>query len=235
MVLVNFINAQSNTTISGTIKNSKTGEPVPDVSIKVKNSTTGTSSDQNGFFSLNLKTNNFTLLFSKIGFETYLEVFSVQESNYIVNINLKPKDIRLNEVTITSDTSNQKEQILNVSKLSAKDIDVPVTTNYIDSKLQKLKNSTDLGDAAKNLTGVRPINRYGGFQTFRIRGFNNFVLLVDGVRDERHNISTSAPSTNLSNVERIEVLKGPSSVLYGHSALGGIINIVRKNNTLQDR
>lgn len=92
------------------------------------------------------------------------------------------------------------------------------------------RNVFDIGDAVKSVTGVRPINRYGGFQTFRIRGFNNFVMLVDGVRDERHNISTSAPSTNLANVERIEVLKGPAGVLYGHSALGGIINIVRKKN-----
>lgn len=52
-----------------------------------------------------------------------------------------------------------------------------------------------------------------------------FVLFVDGVRDERHNISQSAPSTNLATVEGIDVLKGPSSVMFGHSALGEIINV----------
>lgn len=56
-------------------------------------------------------------------------------------------------------------------------------------------------------------------------------MLTDNVRDERHNISQSAPSSNLANVERIEVLKGPGSALYGHSALGGIINVVRKRPT----
>lgn len=134
------------------------------------------------------------------------------------------KSIILREVTI----QEKKVEQLEVTKMKVKALDLPVTTNTVGLKLIEQRNVSDLGDAVKSATGVRPINRYGGFQTFRIRGFNNFVLLVDGVRDERHNISTSAPSTNLANVERIEVLKGPAGVMYGHSALGGVLNIVRK-------
>ena len=118
-----------------------------------------------------------------------------------------------------------------LEKLPIRNLDAPVTYNRVTSQIIEQRGVTDLGGALKSATGVRPINRYGGFQTFRMRGFNNFVLLNDGVRDERHNLSTSAPSTNLANVESIEVLKGPASVLFGHSALGGIINIVRKKPT----
>lgn len=122
-----------------------------------------------------------------------------------------------------------------LEKLPMRNLDAPVTYNRVTSKLMEQRGVSDLGSAMKSATGVRPINRYGGFQTFRMRGFNNFVLLNDGVRDERHNLSTSAPSTNLANVESIEVLKGPASVLYGHSALGGIINIVRKKPTYKQK
>jgi len=140
---------------------------------------------------------------------------------------LQTNENQLNEVEIVT----KRKKVSLVNKLPVKGIDMPTTTNAVSPRIIEQRNPTDLGDAVKSATGVRPINRYGGFQTFRIRGFNNFVLLIDGVRDERHNLATSAPSTNLANVERIEVLKGPASVLFGHSALGGIINIVRKKPT----
>ena len=146
-------------------------------------------------------------------------------------IPLVTKETLLKEVTINGGSPDDKPKPVSIDKLEIKNLDAPTTTNTVDAKIMEQRNVSDLGDALKSATGVRPINRYGGFQTFRIRGFNNFVLLVDGVRDERHNISTSAPSTNLANIERIEVLKGPASVLLGHSALGGVINLVRKKPT----
>ena len=59
--------------------------------------------------------------------------------------------------------------------------ETPITAQAITAELIEQRASEDLGAAVKNITGVRPINRYGGFQTFRIRGFNNFVLLNDEV------------------------------------------------------
>ena len=81
------------------------------------------------------------------------------------------------------------------------------------------------------VAGINPVKQYAGFQFFNVRGFDNFVILNDGVRDERHAITQSAPVANFANVERIEFLKGPSGDMFGHFALGGIINIVRKKTT----
>ncbi|CAL2095740.1 Outer membrane vitamin B12 receptor BtuB [Tenacibaculum sp. 190524A02b] len=231
LLLTVMVNAQSNTMITGIVKDAKTGKIIPDVSIIIPNLSKGTTTDVNGNYAIQLPKNNNTLRFSKIGYETLLKNVSPTKAKQSLIIFLKKQDIALEEVTITSTQNNLKQQVLNVGKLPIKDIDAPITTNSIDAKILQLRNVTDLGDAIKSATGVRPINRYGGFQTFRIRGFNNFVLLIDGVRDERHNISTSAPTTNLANLERIEILKGPASTLYGHSALGGIINMVRKKPT----
>ncbi|CAM1343185.1 TonB-dependent siderophore receptor [Tenacibaculum amylolyticum] len=235
LLLANFAIAQSNTTITGTVKDAKTGKSIPDVSIIIQNLTKGTTTNANGNYTITLPENYTTLRFSKVGYQTLQKNISNNNAKQPLLVFLQKQDIALDEVTITSKQKKLKDQVLNVGKLPVKDIDAPITTNSVDSKLIQLRNVTDLGDAVKSATGVRPINRYGGFQTFRIRGFNNFVLLIDGVRDERHNISTSAPTTNLANVERIEVLKGPASVLYGHSTLGGIINIVRKKPTANDQ
>lgn len=139
---------------------------------------------------------------------------------------------QLSAVTIST---TQRASFTGINKIGVPVRDIPLTTSAVSAHTLEQRGIDDLGDAMKNTTGVRANNTYGGFQHFTVRGFNNFVLLVDGVRDERHNISTSAPSTNLANIERIEVLKGPASVLFGHSALGGIINLVRKRPTREQR
>ena len=54
-------------------------------------------------------------------------------------------------------------------------------------------------------------------------------MMIDGIRDERSAINNSYPVPDLSCIESIELLKGPASVLYGHSAVGGTLNIVRKS------
>ncbi|WP_225865868.1 TonB-dependent receptor [Dyadobacter aurulentus] len=134
----------------------------------------------------------------------------------------------LSEVIISEE---RRKSFSAINKIDVPIRDMPVSTSGVSVKTIEQRGADDLGEAMKNTTGVRANNTYGGFQHFTIRGFSNFVLLTDGVRDERHNISTSAPSTNLANVESIEILKGPASALFGHSALGGIINIVRKKPT----
>lgn len=131
----------------------------------------------------------------------------------------------LSEVTVSGAHRNA---FSGINKIDVPLRDMPLTTSAVSARTIEQRGIDDLQEAMKNTTGVRANNTYGGFQHFTIRGFSNFVLMVDGVRDERHNISTSAPNTNLANVESVEVLKGPASVLFGHSALGGIINIARK-------
>lgn len=135
--------------------------------------------------------------------------------------------IFLEEVVITS-TYNRPSA---VSKMPVPLKKAPLSVSVVQpTKLEDLQLNS-LIEVANNTTGIRSNNSYGGFQTFIIRGFSDFVLLNDGIRDERHNLYASAPSTSLASVERIEVLKGAASVMFGHSALGGVINIVHKQPT----
>lgn len=138
--------------------------------------------------------------------------------------------------SLEKDTINLKTVNISVKRINKISIlksnvplqDMPVSASIVGSQLMIQKGEDNLLEVLKYSTGVRTMDNYGGFQTFKIRGFGDFGFLVDGVRDERHNLSNSAPTTSLASVERIEVLKGPASVLYGHSSLGGIINLIRK-------
>lgn len=129
----------------------------------------------------------------------------------------------LNEVNV-----NANKQSRGTLKLNAPLKQLPVTFNSIGKSTLEAQGTDDFQSALKNVSGVNPVETYGGFQQFVIRGFTDFLFLVDGFRDERQNISESAPMSTTASVERIEVIKGPASVLFGHSALGGIINIIRK-------
>lgn len=108
---------------------------------------------------------------------------------------------------------------------------LPLSVNGIESKSLEIRGIRNIQDAVRFMPGIRIQTSYGAFQQISVRGFDHAVLMIDGVRDERSAINNSYPVPDLSAVESIELLKGPASVLYGHSAVGGILNIVRKAPT----
>jgi iron complex outermembrane receptor protein len=108
---------------------------------------------------------------------------------------------------------------------------LPVSVNLVSAKTLEMRGIVNLQDAVKFLPGVRMRTTYGSYQQLAVRGFDYTPIMIDGIRDERTSINNSAPFPDLSSVESIEMLKGPASVLYGHSAVGGILNVVRKAPT----
>jgi iron complex outermembrane receptor protein len=206
------------------------GGPVAGIHVRLQGTGYAAVTDEEGHFEIkNVETGSYTFLASGVGYEAKKENILVRAGEItVLNYKLNGSNNELSEVVIST---TRRPAFSAVNKIDVPLRDMPITTSTVSFKTIEQRGVDDLGEAMKNTTGVRANNTYGGFQHFTIRGFSNFVLLVDGVRDERHNISTSAPNTNLANVESIEVLKGPASVLFGHSALGGIINIVRKRPT----
>ncbi|MEH2273872.1 MAG: TonB-dependent siderophore receptor [Nostoc sp.] len=104
--------------------------------------------------------------------------------------------------------------------------DVPQVINVIPQQVIKDQHNQYIGDALKN-AGVSQ----GGFPSslqdrFLIRGFDSSNnILTDGLRNY---FGGSEQAINISNVEQIQVLRGPASVLYGQAGLGGIINVITK-------
>jgi iron complex outermembrane receptor protein len=98
----------------------------------------------------------------------------------------------------------------------------------IDTQQLIERGLMDTTGALQLVPGVTPVFEYGGFQFMTIRGFEEYTVLDDFRRDDRNTFVTSAPLSGLWDVERIEVLRGPSSASTGYSAIGGVINIIRK-------
>ena len=110
---------------------------------------------------------------------------------------------------------------------------LPISVSNIQVSSLELRGIRNMEEAVRFMPGIRIQTSYGAFQQISVRGFDHAVMMVDGVRDERSAINNSYPIGDLSSVESIELLKGPASVLYGHSAVGGILNIVRKSPSAQ--
>ena len=111
----------------------------------------------------------------------------------------------------------------NTGKTTVPVRDLPITVNGVSSEVIAEQGVNDLVAVLKNVPGVYAFTTYGVYEYYSFRGFLSSVQLLDGIRNEGNRINTQ-----LTNIERVEVLKGPSSALYGGSALGATVNLIRK-------
>jgi iron complex outermembrane receptor protein len=230
--------------VSGQIKDDK-GEPLPGVSVSLKGSTLGTSSNADGRYSLNLPDGTGTLVFSFIGYVS--EEIPVNNRSQ-VDIVLLPDIQSLTEVVVTAMGIKKEEKALGyaVSTISADQITKSGNTNFA---------SALYGKAA----GVKITTAPGGSGSavnVQVRGINSLnnnkqpIYVVDGViirNDEQFGIEGANNNNywgdqrirgngildiNPADIESMTVLKGASaSALYGSDAASGVIVITTKKGT----
>lgn len=121
-------------------------------------------------------------------------------------------------------------------KVKALILDVPLkfmpqSANILSGKILEERGIQNIEEALRFIPGVKMQTTYGAFHQLSIRGFDKSIVMIDGVRDERSGIDNSYPFADLSNVESMELIKGPSSVLCGQGAVGGVLNVTRKQPT----
>lgn len=121
------------------------------------------------------------------------------------------------------DTGYQPLINTTAAKIEAPLRDIPQSIDVVPAKLIKDQAAHSLQDVLKNVPGISFNLGDGQRDQFVIRGFDAMGdLFVDGIRDD------ALYYRDLSNIERVEVLKGPASVLYGRGSSGGIINRITK-------
>jgi TonB-dependent siderophore receptor len=180
-----------------------------------------TNTDNEGKYSFEgLSSGYYEVSFAKDGFDTVTRTV-------ILGPDTGPLDVILSlGIVFTSVTVTDTAGKATASRLEIPDRDLPVQVSSIPQRLLQQQGVNDMVAALRNASGVQAQRFYGVYEQYTIRGFNAAdVMLVDGMRTEA---ILNRFNTQLNNVETIEVLKGPSSVLYGGDAVGGAINIIRK-------
>lgn len=110
-------------------------------------------------------------------------------------------------------------------------LDLPVSVGVVDKRQIEQQGAVSVMEALSNVSGVYSFNSFNAFPQYVVRGFfgNNVTLLYNDIRE--HENQRGSRDVDLFNLERIEVLKGPASVLYGQGAIGAAVNYVTKQPT----
>ena len=130
------------------------------------------------------------------------------------------------------ETLRTEEVRVTASRVEQELLDVPMSVSVVTKEEIERSNAKTVGDVLKNVPGVRVMNDGSqGMKRIQIRGEDAFrtVVMIDGQRIAEHKSMSGAPILiDPSMIERIEVIKGPASVLYGSDAIGGAVNIITK-------
>lgn len=117
--------------------------------------------------------------------------------------------------------------VRSATKTETRALDTAQSVAVIDQELIREQRVIRMEDALRNVAGVYAGQSEGRRDTFTIRGFSaELDTYVDGVRD-------TAGYRDFSNIERVEVLKGPAAMLFGRGSAGGIINRISKKPTAE--
>lgn len=220
--------AQNNSihSIKGFITDSS-GNPASFVTIELKHASLKTAADEHGyFFFSNVAVTNDTLIVKGIGFKNLILAFTLPTTGILDlgTIIIKHEAYMLQGVEIIGTISNSYKSNINYTgtKIPENRNNIPQSISVITNELIKDKMSFQLKDAVTNAAGI---TSYSGFEEYTIRGLRaENPHLVNGLRT----YNTMLTSPLLVNIDRVEVINGPVSVLYGNADPGGTINLITK-------
>lgn len=232
LMVVVAAKAQSQALKGNVVDNNKA--PLVGVTIYIKSTTNGTLTDASGNFTLSdIKPGAHTLVFSFVGYKTQevaVNVTGTQTTN-VPTLTLYEGNEILQEVVVSGKRRNQfsRRKSAYVSKLPLRNIENAQVYSTVTNELLVSQTVTNFEDALKNAVGVDKLwastGRDGdGAGYYSLRGFSVQPKLVNGLPGITNGI------INPSNIERIEVIKGPSATLFGSTitSYGGLINVITK-------
>lgn len=198
--------------------------PLPDVSIQVKGTVSGTITNSEGDFKLRTKTPlPFTLVISSVGFQQ-------QE--------LEVKNLGQNlQIALATQTVLGHEVVVTASRMSESILKSPVAVEKLDIRAIKEVAAPSFYDALENVKGVQMITSSLTFKVPNTRGFNvpnnfRFLQLVDGVDMQAATLGVplgNAIGPTELDIEAVEITPGAASALYGMNAINGLANLQTKS------
>lgn len=204
-------------TVTGTVTDSETGEPLPGVNVLIQGTSTGMATNADGEYSLNVPGEDATLIFSFVGYETQEVTVGDRE---VIDVSLVPDLGSLDEVVVVGYGEVKKSSLTaSVSKVENDQLDQMPVSRPENALVGRL--------SGVNISQTR--NRPGDSPDITIRGpgsisaSNDPLIVIDGFP------GGSFDDISMNDVESIEVLKDASSAaIYGSRGAGGVILITTK-------
>ncbi len=231
---------QDRFTVSGKVTDSSTGEALPGVNIIVKNTSTGTATNADGQYVLNVSSSTDTLVFSFIG---YFEQTVPVNGQSVINVKLQSKTLSGQELVVTAFGVQKQSRSLGyaVTQVSSEDLSTVKQTNVVNSLAGRVPGLVITQSTGGPGSGTRIVIRGNNSLT----GNNQPLYVVDGIPVDNSGFGSAAGSgtgeyarsdygtgisdINPDDIASVSVLKGPNAAaLYGSRASNGVIIITTK-------
>lgn len=229
-------------TITGTVTNAEDGSTIPGVSVVVKGTTYGTTTDMQGKYSLNIPPEAESLIYSFVGMTTVEKKIGAEN---VMNITLVPEATAIEGIVVTALGISREKKSLGYStqQVSGGDISTVKSDNFVNSLSGKvagiqIKSNGNMGGSTNVL--IRGSSS--------ITGNNQALFVIDGVpvnNDNTNNLGqirgrsgydygNAASDINSNDIESVNVLKGAAATaLYGSRAANGVVIITTKKGSKQ--
>ena len=213
----------SDANIHGHVIDKNSGEHLAYISVILKGTTVGAMTDITGhYFLKNLPTGEFTVEVSSVGYKKVSKKVSLKKGiSAELNFEIEEDLVALDGVVVSANRSETTRRL------------APTVVNVLDMKMFENTNSTSLSDGLSFQPGVRVETNCQncGFQQIRINGLDGPYTQI--LIDSRPIFSALSGVYGLEQipanmVERVEVMRGGGSALFGSSAIAGTINIITK-------
>ncbi len=204
--------------LSGKISEKGTGAPLPGATISIPEIQNGAIADANGLYKLeNVPPRKYLVVVSLLGYVSISKVIDFTTSE-ILNFSMELSITESKEIMVTG--------VGRATELAKN----PVPALLVSKQyLLERAASTNIIDAISNLPGVNAVTTGPNVSKPFIRGlgFNRVLTLVDGVRQEGQQWGDEhGVEVDQNSIERVEVIKGPASLIYGSDAIAGVVNLI---------
>jgi len=197
------------------------GEPLPEVRVSIAEASRTATTDADGRYAFsNLPGGTFSVSFAAIGYAPEVRRITLRAGTDTLNVTMRPSVVELTELQVTS------------TPLATTPLTSPQPTSVLGGTDLRVAQAPTLGETLEGTPGVHNLSTGPGIGKPVIRGLtsNRVLVLDDGVRLETQQWGDEhGPNLSTAEADRIEVIRGPASVLYGSDALGGVINVVQKD------
>ena len=206
------------------------GNPISEATISVKGMKRAVRTKANGYFTLSeLPNGETTILVHAIGYATQQRTLKLTNKSYQgVDFVLQERSDALPTVDVMGRREQSyKNSVSFVGTKTATPLkDVPQSIGYVTKELVLDQGAITVNDVVKNISGI---SQYSAYNDFSIRGFRSLGNLNSGnLLNGMRGLTPLFRQSSLANIERVEVIKGPASALFGNAAPGGVVNRVTK-------
>lgn len=206
-------------TISGRVTDS-TGAPIVGAQVIIQEAHRSTATDMRGEYRLrDVPEGTYGISYAAIGFRPMVLRVAVRGADQVRNVVLAPSLLELAPIQVTA------------TPLATSAMESPQPLSVLQGDALMAAQAPSLGAVLDGLPGLRSFSTGNGVAKPVIRGLtgNRVLILDNGQRMETQQFGDEhGPNVETATAERIEVIRGPASVLYGSDAIGGVINVVQR-------